>query len=60
MAGRPRTRQSDKGATADIDHLDEYIEQMYSDTVTEKIAAAMNILSLCQYAEYLEIMLNHG
>jgi hypothetical protein len=60
MAGRPRTRQAEKVSNADIDHLDEYLEMMYSDAIEEKVSAAVNILSLCQYAEYLETMLNHG
>ena len=57
---RTRTRQFEPVNTANIENLDEYIEEMYSDSVDEKIKAIRNILYLTQEPSYLEYMINHG
>lgn len=45
---------------ADIEKLDDYLEEMYSDSTEVKVQAARHILTLAQDPECLEYMINHG
>ena len=55
-----RTKQFEPVNTADIEKLDDYIEEMYSDSVDEKIKTIKKVLYLTQEPTYLEFMINHG
>jgi hypothetical protein len=44
---------------ANINHLDNYIELLYSDKLEDKIHSARSLLYLLNEAESIEVMLNH-
>ena len=56
---RTRGRQYETMHIANINHIDEYIELLYSDKLEDKIHSARNLLYLLNEAESIEIMLNH-
>mmetsp|Transcript_34724 Transcript_34724/g.6255 ORF Transcript_34724/g.6255 Transcript_34724/m.6255 type:complete len:87 (+) Transcript_34724:55-315(+) len=45
--------------SADIEKIDDYIEEMYSDSLQDKLEAVKHLLILSQDAECLEYMINH-
>ena len=56
---RTKGRQYETMHTANINHLDDYIELLYSDKTEDKIHSARNILYLLNEAESIEVILNH-
>lgn len=56
---RTKGRQFETMHTANINHLDDYIELLYSDKTEDKIHSSRNILFLLNEAESIEVMLNH-
>ena len=56
---RTRNRQYETMHLASIERLDEYIEQLYSDSSDEKIQVARQLLYLMHEAESLEVMISH-
>ena len=56
---RTKGRQYETMHTANINHIDDYIEHLYSDKTEDKIHSARNLLYLLNEAESIEVMLNH-
>lgn len=56
---RTKGRQYETMHTANINHIEEYIELLYSDRTEDKIHSARNILYLLNEAESIEVILNH-
>lgn len=56
---KTKGRQHDAMHIASINHLDDYIELLYSDKIEDKIRSARSLLYLLNEAESIEIMLNH-
>ena len=56
---RAKGRQYETMHTANINHIDDYIESLYSDRTEDKIYSSRNILFLLNEAESIEVILNH-
>ncbi|OMJ87705.1 hypothetical protein SteCoe_10549 [Stentor coeruleus] len=56
---RAKSSKYEASHAANINHLDNYIELLYSDKLEDKIHSARSLLYLLNEAESIEVMLNH-